>query len=277
MHLYKTFEGTPVYKVPYASKDGLRDATLADLRKSDGELVPSVTEILNLLDKPGLTNWKIDQAILAALTLPEIYDDGFVLGDDRELLKRIKADAKEQSRVAMQTGTDIHKVLEDYFSGRFLSGVDDQYLDVCRAVKKQIVELGIDPASLVCEKTFATNVYGGCCDAHNDQVVIDFKTSNSFVPGKKYGGYLEQHLQLVAYDVGLHGHCLLWSQTAARDLPHQILDNDFRRHINIFVSTNRSSFGHVGFHEFSVNDAPQRWATFRSLVQSFYLVKNLEL
>lgn len=276
MHLYKTFEGTPVYKVPYASKDGLRDATLADLRKSDGDLVPSVTEILNLLDKPALTNWKIDQAILAALTLPEIYEN-LALGDDRDLLKRIKADAKEQSKVAMQTGTDIHKVLENYFSGRFLPGVDDQYLDVCRAVKKQIVELGIDPASLVCEQTFANNVFGGCCDAHNDQVVIDFKTSNSFVPGKKYGGYLEHHLQLVAYDVGLYGHCVLWALDYYRDLPFQILDNDFRRHINIFVSTNPASFGHVGFHEFATDDAMQKWATFRSLAQSFYLVKNLEL
>jgi hypothetical protein len=34
-------------------------------------LYPSVTSVLGIMDKPQLTSWKIEQAIMASLTLPK--------------------------------------------------------------------------------------------------------------------------------------------------------------------------------------------------------------
>ena len=60
-------DGTPVYEVPRASGEGMRNTTLRDARKMS--LVPSVTTIINIAAKPGLEAWKLNQLLLAALTL----------------------------------------------------------------------------------------------------------------------------------------------------------------------------------------------------------------
>ena len=51
-HWYKQ-DGSPCYEVPYADpKKGMRSTTIRDARKLN--LVPSVTTILQVMDKPGL-------------------------------------------------------------------------------------------------------------------------------------------------------------------------------------------------------------------------------
>ena len=99
MHLY-TRQGEPVYEMPYADKKRAgetRSPTIADARKLN--LLPGVTDILSIVDQPGLNIWKIDMHILAALTHPR---DGRPVDD---LIPEIKENAREFSRVAMDLGT----------------------------------------------------------------------------------------------------------------------------------------------------------------------------
>ena len=65
-------DGSPRYTV--TAKDGSdRPTTLRDARKLS--LVPSVTTILKVAAKPGLEMWKLEQMLLAALTLPQRPDE----------------------------------------------------------------------------------------------------------------------------------------------------------------------------------------------------------
>lgn len=65
--------------VPYADPcKGYRDATLADARKHGW--LPSVTTVLQILSKPGLVRWQVEQGIRAALSCelamyPEQWDE----------------------------------------------------------------------------------------------------------------------------------------------------------------------------------------------------------
>ena len=81
-------EGQPRYTL--VGKNGReRGTTLRDAREFG--FVPSVTSVLGIAAKPGLENWKIDQALLSALTLPR--QEGESLDD---FMRRAKQDAKEQ-------------------------------------------------------------------------------------------------------------------------------------------------------------------------------------
>jgi hypothetical protein len=99
-------EGNPVHEVPMKSKPGeMRNTTVADARKMS--LVPSVTNILDVMDKPMLTAYKVNQGILAALTLPRI--DGESLDD---FAARAAEDSKQHAASAAALGTLCHSKIE---------------------------------------------------------------------------------------------------------------------------------------------------------------------
>ena len=97
---------------------GLREA-----RKVDG--VPSVTTVLGILDKSGLTEWKIKQGIMAALTLPRIENE-----TDDDYLKRILNDSKEQSKNAADQGTIIHNFIETYLKNKIREYLYSYYINL---------------------------------------------------------------------------------------------------------------------------------------------------
>ncbi len=100
--------GESCYEVPMASKKGqMRPTTLADAKKMG--LLPSVTTIMRLLDKPALTSWRIEQAVLASLTLPAIAGESM---DDRA--RRIIRDADDQVEKAATVGHLCHAAIEQY-------------------------------------------------------------------------------------------------------------------------------------------------------------------
>ena len=103
-HWY-TRDGLPMYTVP-SKKDGSpRNTTLRDARELN--LIPSVTTILNVAAKPGLTAWLQEQAILAALTLPRDEDE-----PESVWLKRVVQDSKQQGKDAADKGTEIHEAIQ---------------------------------------------------------------------------------------------------------------------------------------------------------------------
>lgn len=103
-------DGRPAYEIAKKDGSGVRPTTLADARKMN--LLPSVTTILRILDKPALTDWKIEQAVLAAMTTPRIdgeADDAFVY---RALHRERHQD--QESQIARDLGTGIHAAIENF-------------------------------------------------------------------------------------------------------------------------------------------------------------------
>ena len=75
---------------------------------------PSVTTILGAAgpSKQGLMNWKEEQAILSALSLPR--NDGEADGD---FAKRVVLDSRKEVEAAALRGTHIHSLAEIIING----------------------------------------------------------------------------------------------------------------------------------------------------------------
>ena len=100
-----------MYEVPRAKGDGMRPTTIADARKLG--LVPSVTAIIGIAAKPGLQKWKLQQMLHAALTLPRLPDESTDAFAERVIL-----DSEEQSKKAMERGTELHAAIEEWINGQ---------------------------------------------------------------------------------------------------------------------------------------------------------------
>lgn len=193
-------DGNPRYTYTNA-KGGESATTLREARKFG--LVPSVTTVMKLMDKPGLNNWLMDQAILAALTLPRLPDE-----PDAAYLVRVKHDAKEEGRKAAERGTSIHGSLEAYYSDRsypaehreHVKAVADLIRENC---EPKFVELG--PREWLSEKSAYSPLGYGCkTDLICDDWTIDFKTKE-FDADTPLSTYDEHAMQLAANQVA-HGY-----------------------------------------------------------------------
>jgi hypothetical protein len=192
-HWYKQ-DGTPLYEVPKKTGGGMRNTTLRDARKLN--LVPSVTTIIDIAAKPGLVAWKINQILLAALTLEQKGSEGL-----DAFAKRVQIDAGEHARVARETGTAIHASLEAYFSHDF---PDADHIKHCAGAEAALIgTFGRQEWSA--EKSFASPLgFGGKVDLNCPSVVADFKTKEFGPEAKaKDFAYPEMAMQLAAYRKGL--------------------------------------------------------------------------
>lgn len=183
-------DGKPQYTV--IGKNGNeRPTTLRDARTMN--LFPSVTSIIKVAAAPGLENWKIDQALLAALALPRLEGESL---DD--FMARAKNDAKEQGLKAAGRGTEIHAAIEIGFSTGFES-------DVYNAVRAKLDEL-FPGEEWIAESSFSHSLgYGGKIDLYSTSgIFVDFKTKdnlNTDDPSKLV--YDEHGMQLSAYAMGM--------------------------------------------------------------------------
>ena len=183
-------DGTPAYTI--VGKNGKeRATTLRDARTL--ELVPSVTTILSVLAKPGLENWKQNQILMAALTMPRVEGE-----TEQEYIARIIRDSKEQGFRAAEEGTRIHGAIEQhYLTGTHPIEYGTQVVAVVTAVEEKFGK-----QEWIAEKSFATELYAGKVDLHSKDVVIDFKTKE-FTEDDLPKAYDENVMQLAAYRFGL--------------------------------------------------------------------------
>ena len=192
-HWYQQ-DGSPLHKVK-ALNGELRNTNLRDARKL--KLVPSVTSILAIIDKPGLIRWKVNQGILAALTLGRRKHE-----TDEEFLDRLYKDSIQQVMDAANEGEKIHDACEKHISGK---PVDVKYLPHAIAVRDQLDYYFPNIHDWVTEKSFAHPLgFGGRVDLHSPStgVVVDFK-GKDFSPTDKKALAFEQHYQLGGYQLGL--------------------------------------------------------------------------
>ena len=86
-----------MHSVPSA-KGELRPTTLRDARKLG--LLPSVTNVLGVINKPELVEWKMTQAVLAALTLPRKEGEVLDVFAKRVVEELNKARSRERATTA---------------------------------------------------------------------------------------------------------------------------------------------------------------------------------
>lgn len=238
VHWYRK-DGAPQYTVK--GKNGLdRPTTLRDARQMD--LVPSVTTILKVAAKPGLEQWKLEQMLLSALTLPKDSSES-----EKDYIARIVADSKESARSAADMGTRIHESIESHIGGK---DVPPEHRVVVSAFEKTVNDhFGTQP--WVVEASFASPLgFGGKVDMHAPGIVMDTKTKD-FGPNDKVDAYDEHLMQLSAYRQGL-------------GMPEA-------RCANVFVS--RTYSGLVKIIEWSQEDLNRGWEMFQCLL-NFWKLKN---
>lgn len=185
-------DGSPAYEVPMAKDPSkMRNTTLSDAKKLG--LLPSVTTVMKEAAKPGLTNWIINQNVMAALTVPRI--DGEL---DEDFIKRISADATEQAKQAREKGTHIHGIIEKGFLGHLFMPEEEPYY----LLAKEEIEKNFPKTEFTPEKSFANTEYGygGKIDL-SPNPVIDIKTNEKPVAEAKL--WDDHYMQLAAYIKGL--------------------------------------------------------------------------
>lgn len=254
-HWY-TRAGEPCYEVPKKSNPSeMRATTLRDAKELG--LLPSVTTILDVLRKPGLENWKIEQAVLSVLTTPRALgeaDDAFV---ERVLHTERQQDAEAQK--ARDLGSAVHDAMERWFSGR------DVPADLRPWIEPAAREVGKFGRYVTAEKILVGEGYAGRTDlileTDAEWLIFDFKSAKR-LPDKPWP---ENQLQLAAYAAAFHRMTSRESVVFDAEQPKRI------RVANCFISTTEQ--GKFVIHEHS------EWQRsfnqgFRPLVEVWQWVNN---
>lgn len=172
----------------------MRPTTLADARKLG--LLPSVTKIISIRDKPQLNSWKTEQACLAVLTSPRKEGealDAFV----HRILQEEKVHEQEAAR-AREVGLQIHDAIDNALSGNPWDHSLEHFVE-------PVVEWANTIGKVIwTERVLVGNGYAGRADALLEGklglYLTDFKTCSKLPTGDSYP---EHKLQTSAYAEGL--------------------------------------------------------------------------
>lgn len=238
--------------VPMATRPGdLRPTRITDVRKwwkQGRTVVPSVTTVLNVLDKAALVNWKVDQHLFQAVDLVAECSGNFNFTPE-DFIQEVKRRTELEMDKAPQAGTDIHKVLEDFMrDGTVAEGAETICENVAAALMRHC-----GTQQWECEKRFASPLgFGGCIDLSSADWKVDYKTkqtADKFKPGKM--AYPDHSRQLAAYRVG-------------DNTPNA-------RCANIFICIET---GEVDFHEHAEDQLNNGWAVFEHALAIWQLIND---
>lgn len=200
-HWYKAETGESLHKI--VGKNGKeRNTTLADARKL--KLVPSVSGIIGILDKPFLVRW-LGQKLLDA-TMGRPYN-GWTTDEYKKWCDETRWFAGEETRQAQDIGKAVHANLESLFKNEAIEY--NEYSNIAVKAHGDIVEYlakdaGEHDADYVAEKSFAYNGYGGTCDLSSADIILDFKTKNKDGEAfDKVTADWSHAMQVAAYKEGL--------------------------------------------------------------------------
>lgn len=192
-HWY-TRDGQPMHTVIGSSTGRPRPTNITDARKLN--LLPSVTAITRILDKPALTRWKCEQAVLAAMTTPRIEgepDDVFI---DRVL--NVEKQHEQEAETARNLGTDIHAAIEGALNGQRCSEELAAYVGAARR-QLEFLKAFDSGVSRVTECVVIGDGYAGKQDLKilgvGQTIHVDFKTTKNLPKC----AYPENAMQLAAY------------------------------------------------------------------------------
>lgn len=191
---YDPETGEPKHTV-IAKGNGLpRPATLADARREGW--VPSVTSILKILDRPALTDWRIEQSCLATLTAPRLPDEALDAFVHRVL--HVERHQDQERDLAADRGKAIHQAMQDMAAGLPVQP------DLLPFVEGPWAFLKMYGSPLETECVLVGDGYAGRTDLilapgvsqGPADTIVDFKTTKK-LPEK--AAWPEHRLQLSAY------------------------------------------------------------------------------
>lgn len=204
-HWYRR-DGTPCHEVPKKDGSGLRGVNLRWDRALN--LLPSVTNVMSVKAKPAIVDYRVKQALMAAVTLPRIKDE---TADD--FMKRVVVDMDQHRKKASAFGSAIHGYCEEYPYRELLDlDLEPYAADHKRWMDENVSEFLWAEKTLVNEKIG----YAGTADRYvklkdGRTALLDLKTQQIKERPTKTKGpvknnpefYPEWEYQLVAY-----GQCL---------------------------------------------------------------------
>jgi len=159
-------------------------------RSNDGELVPSVTNVIGIMDKPALPRWAANMVAQRAMVLKHSLANM----DDNEVVDTLKSAPWSKSRRASDRGTDIHAYLEAKMNRWEPEDLSDDAIPFKDAADDWYEQVGASYEDVQTEVTMFHMGYAGTADviAKRDGrwVIADFKTSKAI--------YDEAALQLTA-------------------------------------------------------------------------------
>lgn len=240
-------KGTACHEVPNKSKPGTgRPTTLKDARSLG--LLPSVTTILDVLDKPQLTDWKLEQvskewhrrvSVIAgraqsldqAVAVSDIADTQF-----DELHEQICERAFQQVEDAADAGKLIHAAVEKALSGLAWNHDEPVFLPELKErfpmqtfidpIERFVRENSIRPTGHEVKVVNLVHGYAGTGDlpmtCSRGIGFGDWKTRKT-KPGKPVKAYDTQLMQIAAYHGGHY--------------PTVPSASDFVAGFNLFIST----------------------------------------
>lgn len=189
--------------VPYADPaKGMREATLADARKNGW--LPSVTTVLNDLNKPQLGDWRVMEALKVALPMGATTVTP-------EVLTAVKRESEAYRDWSAEFGTQVHHMVSlglrglEYAVADYLLGaqdVADGFLEWAGPNGLQVTES---------ELSFSSSLgYGGTIDGigtwYGEPCIFDLKTQDFGGPNDKKSKPdfydPEWPLQMAGYDIG---------------------------------------------------------------------------
>ena len=158
---------------------------------------PSVTTILAAAgpSKTGLMNWKEEQAILSALSLPRESGE-----TDADFAKRVVLDSRKEVEAAAARGTHIHSLAEILINGEEPGELVNGYETHFKSLKewhKDVTKVHASESVMVNEAEGYAGRVDIICDINGEIEVVDFKT-RKFKNGKA-AAYETDLLQLSAY------------------------------------------------------------------------------
>jgi hypothetical protein len=194
--------GEPFYIVQRADGEGPRTVRITDAYKVGA--YRSVTNVLSVLDKPGLDVWKQEQCVLSALTLPRVENE-----DSQAFAERVLIDAEAQTRKAAEDGTRLHELCGTWLLSGNVPAPDHEREKLLPFI--EWCEKNLHPTSgLIANEGVVLNhqyAYAGRLDvavrlADGSIALIDMKTQEVKLSPKgvpKPDFYDEWALQLAAY------------------------------------------------------------------------------
>jgi len=251
-HWYDGKTGAPAYTIVGANGKE-RAVTLRDARKLG--LVPSVTTILRQEASPGLERWKIQQALMSAMTLPRTPGE-----EDGAFMARALKDSQEQARKASERGSYLHGLLEQSIQKAPIRASEAD-LAIINPVLDWL-KVNFEGYQWSPERSFANpGGFGGKLDLFGERgvdgeqcAVLDFKTKSGIKDKSPDDlAYPEHQTQLAAYAYGL-ARCRA-------------------RCINLFIDTDVP--GLIVVKEWTQDEINSGWLAFSSLLQLWKVRKNL--
>ncbi len=191
-HFYSR-DRLPFYQVPYAdASKGMRAPTLADARKVAA--IPSVTTYLQILDKPALNTWKVEQGVNAVMTSPRGVEEELDAFIHRVI--QIERVHEQESEIARDKGNEIHAAMEALFRNE----PESEWTPFARPAFEHVWKTVGFVRDLHLEIILTSERHAGKVDfiaeTPEGNWIIDWKSTGK-LPTKE--SYPEHRLQLAAY------------------------------------------------------------------------------